>query len=182
MKITLMTALITPNVITSTTCQVNLIVNSRQPLIKDLKSTRLWDQWVASLKLIRPVNFFDPNIGQLEELEGHIWDILGPEDIAQVKANIRTIQATHGKGVNKNQLSKIWVVSEELASKAIDNNSQLCNYSAKNSLSQQSSTNNRMLRHRRINIFFFTDTLLAKKKRWLVEINTPNSTSVSKDS
>ena len=67
---------------------------------------------------------------------------MGPEDVSKVKNNICAIQSTRGKGVNKIQLSKIWVVSEELASKDIDKNSQLCKHHADNSLSQQSSTNN----------------------------------------
>ena len=74
-----------------------------------------------------PCAFFsDPIIGQLEELEGRIFYILVPEAVFQVKANISAVQASHGKGVNKIQLSKIWVVSAELASKAIDKSTQLC--------------------------------------------------------
>ena len=44
---------------------------------------------------------------QLEKLEGHICDILGPEALSHVKANISAVQATREKGVNKIQLSKI---------------------------------------------------------------------------
>ena len=55
--------------------------------------------------------FSDPIMVKMEELEGHICDILGPEDVAQVKANISAVQATSVKGVNKIQLSKIWVIS-----------------------------------------------------------------------
>ena len=55
--------------------------------------------------------FSDPIMGQLEELEGHICDILGCEAVAQVKNNINAYKETPGKGVNKIHLSKIWVVS-----------------------------------------------------------------------
>ena len=34
-------------------------------------------------------------------------------------ANISAVQATHGIGINKMQLIKIWVVSKELASKPL---------------------------------------------------------------
>ena len=34
---------------------------------------------------------------QLKELEGHICDILSPEPVAHVKANISAVQATHRK-------------------------------------------------------------------------------------
>ena len=60
---------------------------------------------------------------------------MGPEAVAQAKSNISSVQATRGKGVNKIQLSKIWVVYEEIASKTIDKNSQLCKHHADNILS-----------------------------------------------
>ena len=52
------TALIMPNVLTSITFQVTLIVNFCQPLIKELKYPRLWDHLVQLLKVIRLVNSF----------------------------------------------------------------------------------------------------------------------------
>ena len=58
------------------------------------------------------VLFSYPIMGQLEELEVYICNILGPEAVAHGKASISSFQATHVKGVNKKQLSKIWVVSE----------------------------------------------------------------------
>ena len=100
-------------------------------------------------------------MGQLEKLEGHICDILGPEDVAHVRANISAVQATRGKGVNKIHLSKIWVVSEELVSKSIEKSTQLCKHHADNILSRKFFTNNRILRYRRITSIFFTDILLA---------------------
>ena len=74
-------------------------------------------------------------MGQLEELEGQLFDILGPESVAHVKDNSSAVQATRGKGFNKIQLSKIWVVSEELAIKFIDNSTQLCKNHANTILS-----------------------------------------------
>ena len=41
--------------------------------------------------------FSDPIMGLLEDLEGHISDILGPEDVAYFKANTRSAQETCGK-------------------------------------------------------------------------------------
>ena len=56
-------------------------------------------------KIDTPCTFFsDPIVGQLEELEGRICNIMGPETVAQVKANISAVCETCGKGVNKNQL------------------------------------------------------------------------------
>ena len=79
--------------------------------------------------------FSDTIMVQLEELESHIFDILGAEAEARVKANTNAVQATHEKGINKIQLRKIWVRSEELVSKAIDKNTQMCKYHDDNSLS-----------------------------------------------
>ena len=56
--------------------------------------------------------FSDTIMGQLEELEVYICNILFPEAVAHGKASISSFQATHVKGVNKKQLSNIWVVSE----------------------------------------------------------------------
>ena len=100
---------------------------------------------------------------QLEELEVHIFDILGPEAVDHVKVKIRDVQSTRGKGVNKIQLIKIWVVSEEQESISIDKSTQLCKNHADNRLSRQLSTNNIMLWYRRIKSVFFADILLAQK-------------------
>ena len=62
-------------------------------------------------------------------------------------------------------LSKLWFVSEDLADGAIKQNSQLCKHHANNSLSRQFSTNDRMLRYKRLKSVFFTDTLLALKTK-----------------
>ena len=48
--------------------------------------------------------FSDTIMGQLEELEGHICDILGAEAVAHVKANTNAVRTTRGKGGNKSQL------------------------------------------------------------------------------
>ena len=51
--------------------------------------------------------FSDPIMVQLEELEGHICDILDPEVLSHVKVNISTVQATRVKGADSIQISKI---------------------------------------------------------------------------
>ena len=61
-----------------------------------------------------------------------------------------------------NLRGEIWVVSEELTSKYIEKSTQLCKHNSDNSLSRKFSTINIMLRYRRINSVFFTDTLLAQ--------------------
>ena len=80
--------------------------------------------------------FSDTIMGQLEELEGRICDILGAEAVTHVKANTNTVQATRVKGMNNIQLRKIWDGREEIVIKTIDKNTQMCKHHAENSLSQ----------------------------------------------
>ena len=145
----------------------------KMPSKTDCEFVSAIDQRVEICKMMRSIGSFtmsdtpcelfsDKIIGQQEELEDQICNILGPEAVSQVKDKISNVQANCGKGFNQNHSSNIWVVSEELAIKAIVNHSQLCKHHADNSLSKQLYTNNRMLRYRRINIVSFTDILLVK--------------------
>ena len=86
---------------------------------------------------------------------------MGSEAVSQVKIITSTVQVTCGKGFNKNQLSNIWVIYEELAGKAINKKSQFCKHHADNSSYWQLSTNNIMLQYSRFHIVFFIDTLLS---------------------
>ena len=125
--------------------------------------------------------FSDPIIVQLEELENQIWNILSTEAVAQAKDNISAVQENHGKGVNNNQLIRILVVSEELKSKAIDKNSQLCKNHAENSFSRQLFNNNICYSTGGLK---FSSSLIPywpKQPRWLKEKNMTNSMSATED-
>ena len=61
-------------------------------------------------------------------------------------------------------LSKIWQIKYEEAVKVLDQTTQLCRQGADNTLSKQYSTNDRMLRYRRINSVFYTDTFFVTAK------------------
>ena len=80
------------------------------------------------------------------------------------KTSISSAHASQPKGVSKSTLSKLWCINEKLAQGAIDSTSQLNRQSADNTLSRNFSTNDRMLRYRRINSIFFTDTLFVTDK------------------
>ena len=67
------------------------------------------------------------------------------------------------KGVTAEQLSKVWRISHEDAKKTLDVTSQLNKQDADASLSRRFGTNDRMLRYKRIDAFFYTDTFYAKK-------------------
>ena len=88
---------------------------------------------------------------------------LKPDTLREVKAQLSSVRAGESRGVRREHLSKIWKIKEDLADAAIDHNTQLCKRHADNGLSRNFSTNDRMLRYKRINSVFFTDTLLSLK-------------------
>ena len=103
----------------------------------------------------------------LRQLENQLTEILGIDAVNHVKHTISAVQATRGKGINKHHLSKVWAINRELATSALDHTTQLCRHHADNSLSRQFTTNDRMLRYKRIDSIFYTDTLVV--------LNTPST-------
>ena len=64
-------------------------------------------------------------------------------------------------GVTSQFLSKIWNIKSALAARTLDQSTQLQRQGGDNDLSRMFSTNDRMLRYRRIDSQFFTDTFFA---------------------
>ena len=104
---------------------------------------------------------FDNTLGNLKE---SLTGVISPESINDVVAAINSTVAFKPKGIKSSQLSKLWMISDKLAEGALSQNTQLSRLSADNSLSRQLSSNDRMLRYRRINSTFFTDTMFANPK------------------
>lgn len=77
---------------------------------------------------------------------------------------IESIIADKPSTLSAEFLSKIWHIKNEEAVKVLDQTTQYCRQGADNALSRQFSTNDRMLRYKRINIMFFTDTFFVTKK------------------
>ena len=71
------------------------------------------------------------------------------------------------KGVMAEQLSKIWMIDENLAQGALDKSTQLCKRHTDLNLSRNFLTNDRMLRYKRLRSVFFTDTLVAMNRKSL---------------
>jgi hypothetical protein len=67
------------------------------------------------------------------------------------KAEINSTQASKPSTVSPEFLAKIWNIKVDLAKKTINQTTQLCRTGADNDLSRQYSTNDRMLRYKRIN-------------------------------
>ena len=77
------------------------------------------------------------------------------------------VSATSGsnpKGVSAKHLSKIWRISVDDAKRTIDMTTQGARRMENPELSRNYSTNDRMLRYKRIKDYFFMDTFFAKKK------------------
>ena len=75
-----------------------------------------------------------------------------------------TAQAGKTRGVYPKHLSKIWRISHEDAQRTIDVTTQTSTQTDDPTLSRNYSTNDRMLRYKRIKDYFFMDTFFATKK------------------
>jgi hypothetical protein len=77
------------------------------------------------------------------------------------------VSAAHAgktKGVNAEHLAKTWQIDLDTAQKTIDVTSQKSSRKDNPTLSRNYSTNDRMLRYKRVNEYFFMDTFFATKK------------------
>ena len=83
-----------------------------------------------------------------------------------VKEIDRVVAATASSPttISAESLSKIWNISKEQASQALKQNTHLYRQGADHDISRQLSTNDRMLRYRRIESKFYTDTFFATAK------------------
>ena len=72
--------------------------------------------------------------------------------------------ASFASGVTPEHLSKVWRISHEEAKRTIENTSQLSVRPQDPTLSRNYGTNDRMLRYKRINDYFYMDTFFATKK------------------
>ena len=93
-------------------------------------------------------------------------------DPDQLSAVISIVSANQSKGVSLETLSKLWCISEDLTKGAVDQNTQLCRHVSDNIMPRQFSTNDRMLRYRRINSTFFSDTMFAQPGAKSTRVNS----------
>ena len=71
--------------------------------------------------------------------------------------------ASRSKGFTPDHLSKVWRIDKDAADRTIDCTTQLKKHDDTGNLTRNFSTNDRMLRYKRINSHFFTDTFQAKQ-------------------
>ena len=116
--------------------------------------------------------FQTPTTTTIDDLESMLSSMMDEESMEKVQSVIASINASQPKGPSSSVLSKLWLISEPLAKGALEQNTQLCRHKADNSMSRQFSTNDRMLRYRRIQSSFFTDTMFATPKAKSTRGNT----------
>ena len=109
---------------------------------------------------------FSVGIGSLSTYLDGTSDLFEPilTHVDSLLGQINTAQASKSGTVSAEFLSKIWNIKPDLAMKAIDQTTQLCRKGADNELSRHYSTNDRMLRYKRITSQFFTDTFFVTAK------------------
>ena len=66
-----------------------------------------------------------------EDLEKSLSSIL---DAGQINAVVQAISSHQSKGVHAKRLSKLWLINDELAQGALDQNTQLARHSSENIL------------------------------------------------
>ena len=92
------------------------------------------------------------------------------EDSTIVK--VSAVHAEQPKGVKPVDLAKVWRINVETARRPIDITTQLKQQETDGNLSRNLSTNDRVLRYRRINSHFFPDTLFVTKQAKSTRVNT----------
>ena len=89
--------------------------------------------------------------------------MLNPDLLDEIFTSSAT-SASHVKGVTAEHLSKIWKIDKDTANRTIDVTTQRVRRSDDPSLARNFSTNDRMLRYRRLKEHFYMDTFFATKK------------------
>ena len=109
--------------------------------------------------------FDEPSTCSIEALESMLLSMMDPEEATKAQASVNAVLADPSNGISPRLLSKLWCVPENLAKETIAQSTQLCRHNADNYMSRNISTNDCMLRYRRLQSVFFTDTMFALKHR-----------------
>ena len=90
-----------------------------------------------------------------------------PQDNINCELFQPTVSATHTErpnGINKEMLMKVWQIPANEARRTLKVTTQLNHQDADSNLSRRFGSNDRMLRYRRINSLFYSDTFFTKPK------------------
>ena len=108
--------------------------------------------------------FETPSLSTISDVRSSLEHLMETSDLDKVINQISSATATKSSNVKPTDLSKLWIISEKLAKGVVERNTHLRRHNADNIMSRQFSTNDRMLRYRRIQSTFFTDTMHATPK------------------
>ena len=72
----------------------------------------------------------------LDDVKDLLNEVIGSLNTSQLESQVSSLKASQSKGVTKEMLSKIWVITEDRAQCAIGQNTQLCKHHAANALSR----------------------------------------------
>ena len=113
---------------------------------------------LGSMDTGRVSNMFDADLfNSAEPSFFHMEDMKSALDDISVSA----VDGGKPKGITPGMLAKIWRIDHDSAKRTLESTTQLNRQDASNSLSRQFTTNDRMLRYKRINSCFYTDTMFA---------------------
>ena len=96
--------------------------------------------------------------------EGDVWDELEHEFDDVMASADSAVGSKSRTGVTPEHLSKIWRISHDDAKRMIESTLQHSIRTQDPTLSRNYGTNDRMLRYRRINEYFYLDTFFSSKK------------------
>ena len=124
--------------------------------------------------------FHDPLAVPFDALESWLSSVLGDDDVNTIRSTIGAIQDTCGKGVPKDHLSRIWLISQDLVNGAINQTTQPFRHHEDNNLSRHFPPNYCMLRHNSSRVFSSQIGWYYKPPRLLVVNVTRNFMSAIK--
>ena len=108
-----------------------------------------------------------PYVSKWEEVESTLKSVLNTEELEHIKAKVSSTHTSKSRGISKEFLSKLWLVLKNLFEKEIEGSTQLRLQSKDNPLSRNRTTNDRMLRHKRLQSVFFIDTMFETKYKYI---------------
>ena len=108
--------------------------------------------------------FLSPQTSGIDDNIFHLETILDDKCVEEIAKQVSAMSADTSDRAKTHRLSKLWMISEDLAKGAIDHNTHLNRLNSDNNLSRHYSSNDRMLRYRRINSTFFSDTMFVHEK------------------
>ena len=111
------------------------------------------------------LNIDKPSFSKREEVESAL-KVFKSEELEHIENKVSSSQASRSRGISKEFLSKLQLVYENLAEKEIERNAQLRLQSKDNPSCRNHTTNDRMLRCKRLQSVFFIEIIFLTKHKY----------------